>query len=399
MRFPKSAASLFDPPALAVAARAFVWIAFLLPGCGILSYNRDGLSSYFEGLQLYQHAGMKAEKSQNKEDPEVQELLTQALDRAETSRAVYPYFPPSHKLVIDLARMLGDEEKMLHSFRYALALFPDETSLRLAYAQCLLGAGRDYPAAMRVIEDGLRRDPRNISLRQSYAELLVDSDGSAEEMERTVIDTLGMNDLPVEYFQRIGFFVNVLASKDLLPYASRILQALAARSPDGARHGFNMALSTGLGEAGLVLLEYALERQDPIPPVIRILYVRQLLFMERYDQAEAELKKESFTAAAEALGEPELIKALEAYLPLGRDDPKKAVEYFLAVLDEEPGCFFALEGLLLLHGRTPEVVDDVTLRKALRDALKRIEDPLELGMIHQALAALSDREIRKFEAR
>jgi tetratricopeptide (TPR) repeat protein len=386
-------------PCVPAVSRAFLFIIFLLPGCGIFSFNRDGLTGYFQGLQLYQQAGMTAEKEKDENAPEVRELLAQALEKAENSRAVYPHFPPSHKLSIDLARMLGDEDRMLRSLEYALALFPDEPSLRLAYAQCLLKGGEDYPAAIQLIREGLKRDPRDISLRQSYAELLLDSGGSGEEIEKTVLGTLRIRGLPQEYYSRVGFFIHVLAEKGMLSSACRILVILALESPAGARHGFNMALSTGLGEAGLELLEYTLEKEGKPSPVIRVLHVRQLIFLERYDRAEAELQEESFAAAMEELGEPEALKALEAYLPLGRDDPEAAADYFFAVLEEYPGCFFALEGLILLQGRTPESVDDQRLYRALQKALRETENSLEIGMIHQSLNALSEREARKYRAR
>lgn len=366
-------------------------VIILLPSCGLLSLRRDAMSLWMDALEI---SGMGMPTTSEEPAPMDREKMLLALEKAEEAIAIDPLFQPAHRLAIDLAHLLGDEEKTLAGFRYALALFPDDTQLRLVYARFLMIDAQSPEEALVVIESGLRRDPRDLALRMAHLEMLADQGDDWDAVEREIRDTLRMEDLPDNLCARMTMLAVILGENGHMESASRTILRLAERSREGLKLGMGMTLEAGHGEGAEDLFRYV-EANCEVPPRFYTAWIRLLILRNKTEEAQKLLEDPLVNEAVEKSGEGESRRILEGFLLLVRGDAEASKGVFESVLDKTPDSLDALEGLFSLHLQHPEVVDRAAVSRRFRKALRLIEDPEWRRILIGTLAGIEQGAFQK----
>ncbi|MFH1998133.1 MAG: hypothetical protein ABIK28_00565 [Planctomycetota bacterium] len=371
-----------------------LWWAVLLCLAVIPACTIEQLSLRWDAVMLAKEAGttykstMEKYRTTESASPESsliisekdQVLLEEALMKADQSIDMYPLLPDLHLLAISIAGLIHDDEDICVRFEYALSLFPDLSLLREQYVTYLIMSKNMDEEALALLEEGLSREPSDPSLRMGYARLLAFSKMDPERARNVILQTLTMADLPQDFLIGSTEFSFMLASQKHYSEAAAILLSAAKRSPDGLRFGIAQAAGHGLSEAGLDLLRYTFESDDP--PDSFFIYEAYLLFqLNRLEEVEQKLSRKDLIQAAEDMGEPEFPEMMRCFILLGRGSLKEGTERLFNLSKRYPLCLEALAKLIDLHKKQPAMVSKEMLMERLRDTIRLMED----SMLRQGL--------------
>ena len=137
-----------------------------------------------------------------------------------------------------------------------------------------------------------------------------------------------------------------------------------------------MAMAEGRGEVTDHLLLQVLEQPDP-PPALIVVRAWWLLLVNRFDEAEALVRKDSFARAAEASGQPEAVKVLDGFIALGRGHFQASLEIFSRILDAVPDCLDAIRGMQTILAQSPGLLEEKEFIRRMKKALRTTENPLK----------------------
>ncbi|MBU0756042.1 MAG: hypothetical protein KJ645_12940 [Planctomycetes bacterium] len=369
--------------------------AFFLSGCspcGVFSYEQESISFYFKALRLFRQAD-QAGRSEGEEKRETFDALIEEADEAVLNALrLNPLFSPAHKLAIDFAGFKNDESEILRRLEKALAIFPEDAEIRLAYAKAMVMKEDGAPKAMSLLQDGLAREPRDLMIRQAYAELLAHLNGEAEEIETHMMISFALPDLPEAFYVQAAFFAVSLAQQGMQDTAIRLLMRIAEKSPSGTEFGLDEALRSGLGKTALDLLNVMLQEEAPSPPPALLLsYPRLLIMTDHLKEAEEWLLKEKVQLAADFISQPKRPQAYRAWLKLQEGGQDQAIAELLGILENFPGCYSAIEGLVIAYSQFPGSIEKSRLMTLIKDSLSHLEDPLIQGRLMMILARLSEK--------
>jgi len=374
-----------DPQKMVMRYLQFFFCCFIIASfssCGIFSLQQEAIGSYVDALNIYsdvmRNTSKPANPSQQNEKLEFAasdlSCLKESSNLVEKSIAIDPLFIPAHKLAIDLAILLKEQEKADLNFKYALSLFPDDIFLRLGYVRFLTATDANSDEILSVLNKGLLRDPLSPALRMASAQINLGLDQNIEGIEDDLFILLKTDDLPDNIYTQIGLLVFILAEKNYYDTAGKILIKLTNNSPESVKTAVSLVLQEDKGEIVEKLFSHSLDRYSPSNQFYPI-WIRILIFRRKFAEAESLLSDDMFLSRFSSLDDESMIKSLQGFLLLEQGKAGEAKKIFESILEGDGDNIDALEGYFNLFISNPDKIDLKVLVMRFRKAIQISDNP------------------------
>jgi len=368
-------------------------LAFLFPACalvGLPTVNEEALCHFREALEK---SGLKdAGPYMGPQSIPGTEALEEALAAATKAIDLAPRFYQAHLARAQILEFLKKSEECLEALIYLMELAPDLDPVREEVAMKTADVKGDYDEAVRIVREGIARNPLNPGFHLLEVDFFLRSPGGCPSGK--VLDTLEkvlrFRLLSMSHYIQISALCVKAAEPSQPERQTRILIEAAAKCPDSLPYAILDAAgnqwtrsspatespgsteSTGSTEsiAYLTGLLSLLEKHPEADFELKFTVAKLYLALEQSERAIALIRLLDEEAEPDSI-EKHALAVLEGHHEFMENRPQEALRLFLAELDKRPASQEALQGLLLIFQSNPQLVGQDQVCDRIRKALEQ----------------------------